>query len=222
MDPLVDCLKNRVLRASNNEAWSIRFKSARYILYDDKLYRHSLSSPLLRCVTNEATPYIMREIHKDICGNHTGGQALAHKALQQSYYWPTMKKDTVEFARRCDKCQRFSSYTKSHPETLNSMISQWLFVVWGIDIIGALPAGKENVKYAVVAVDYFTKWVKAEPVVAITSKKMQSFVWRFTIDRYEIPQNLVSDNGKQFDSEEFKDFCNELGIVKSFSAVVHP
>ena len=42
------------------------------------------------------------------------------------------------------------------------------------------------------------------------------------IYRYGIPQKLVSDNGKQFDSDEFKNFCNELGIVKSFSAVVHP
>ena len=82
--------------------------------------------------------------------------------------------------------------------------------------------GKRNVKYAVVTVDYFTKWVKAEPMVAITSKKMQSFVWRFIIYRYRIPQKLVSDIGKQFDSDEFKNFCNELGIVKSLSAVVHP
>ena len=71
-------------------------------------------------------------------------------------------------------------------------------------------------------VDYFTKWVKAEPMAAITSKKMQSFVWRFIICRYGIPQNLISDNKKQFDSDEFKNFCNELGNVKSFSAVVHP
>ena len=87
-----------------------------------------------------------------------------------------MKKDVAEFVRRCNKCQRFSSYTKSYPETLNSMINPWPFAIWGIDIIGALPAGKGSVKYAVVAVDYFTKWVKAEPMAAITSKKMQSFV----------------------------------------------
>ena len=59
-------------------------------------------------------------------------------------------------------------------------------------------------------------------MVAITSKKMQSFVWRFLIYRYGIQQKLVSNNGKQFDSDEFKNFCNELGIVKSFLAVVHP
>ena len=86
-----------------------------------------------------------------------GGQALAHKALRQGYHWPMMKKDAAEFVRRFSKCQRFSSYTKSHPETLNSMVSPWPFAVWGIDIIGALLVGKGNVKYAVIVVDYFTK-----------------------------------------------------------------
>ena len=56
-------------------------------------------------------------------------------------------------------------------------------------------------------------------MATITSKKIQSFVWRFIVCRYGIPQKLVSDNGKQFDSDEFK---NSLGIVKSFLAVVHP
>ena len=56
------------------------------------------------------------------------------------------------------------------------MVSPWLFAVWGIDIIGALLVGKGGVKYAVVAVDYFTKWAEAEPLATITSKKIQSFV----------------------------------------------
>ena len=107
-----------------------------------------------------------------------------------------MKKDTAKFARRCDKCQRFSSHAKSYPETLNSMVSPWLFALWGIDIIRALLVGKRNIKYVVVIVDYFTKWVEAEPLVVITSKRMQSFVWRFIIWRFGIPQKLVSNSGK--------------------------
>ena len=129
MDPLVKYLKNGVLPTNKNEARSIRFRTARYIIYDDKLYKHELLAPLIRCVTNEEATYIMREIYEGICGNHAEGQALAHKALRQGYYWPNMKKDAVEFVRRCDKCQRFSSYTKSHLETLNSMVSPWPFVV---------------------------------------------------------------------------------------------
>ena len=79
MDPLVDYLRDGVLPVSKNEARSIRFRSARYILYDDKLYKHGLSAPLLWCVTNEEATYIMREIHEGIYGNHAGGQ-VAHKA----------------------------------------------------------------------------------------------------------------------------------------------
>ena len=86
MDLLLDYLKNKVLPVSKNEARSICFKSARYILHDDKLYKHGLSAPLLQCVTDKVANYIIREIHEGICGNHAGGQALAHKALRQGYY----------------------------------------------------------------------------------------------------------------------------------------
>ena len=34
----------------------------------------------------------------------------------------------------------------------------------GVDIIGPMPTGKGQTKFAVVAVDYFTKWAKAEPL----------------------------------------------------------
>ena len=51
---------------------------------------------------------------------------------------------------------------------------------------------------------------------------MQIFVWRFIVWRFGIPQKLVFNKGKQFNCDEFKDFYNELDIVKSFSAVVHP
>ena len=109
MDPMVNYLKNGVLYMSKNEAQSIHFRSVKYIFYDDKLYKRGLLAPLLRYVTNEEATYIMNEIHEGVCRNHAGGQTLAHKALRQGYYWPTMKKDAAEFVRRCDKCQRFSS-----------------------------------------------------------------------------------------------------------------
>ena len=84
----------------------------------------------------------MREIHKGVCRNHAGGAGLSPQGTPTRLLLAYMKKDAAEFIRRCDKCQGFSSYTKSHPETLNFMVSPWPFVVWGIDIIEVLPAGK--------------------------------------------------------------------------------
>ena len=79
MDSLVEYLRNGELPANKNEAQSIRFRSARYILYDDRLYKHGLSAPLLRCMTNEEGTYITMEIYEGVCGNHARGQALAHR-----------------------------------------------------------------------------------------------------------------------------------------------
>ena len=102
------------------------------------------------------------------------------------------------------------------------MVSPWPFSIWGIDLIGPLPTAKSGIRYAIVAVDYFTKWVESEPLAAITSKKMINFVTKNITCRYGVPQKIITDNGTQFESEEFQDFCKRLKIQKSFSAVAHP
>ena len=68
-----------------------------------------------------------------------------------------MKTDTMNFARKYDKCQRFSSIPRSHPEKLTSMTSPWPFTVWIKYLIGPMPTVRLAFKYAVVAIDYFTK-----------------------------------------------------------------
>ena len=70
--------------------------------------------------------------------------------------------------------------------------------------------------------DYFTKWVEAEPLASITTKKVLDFVVKNIIYRFGLPAKIVSDNGLQFDSDIFIDFCARHGIQKSFSAVAHP
>ena len=69
-----------------------------------------------------------------------------------------------------------------------------------------------QLKFLVVGIDYFTKWVEAEALAIIMEKNILSFFWRNIICRFEIPRVLVSDNGNQFDNSAFKNFCLELGI----------
>ena len=70
------------------------------------------------------------------------------------------------------------------------------------------PVAIRQLKYMVVGIDYFTKWVEAEALDTITKKNMRSFVQRNIIYRYGILRMLVSDNGKQFDNDAFRDFCS--------------
>ena len=83
MDPIIAYLKNGELPENKNEARILRLKAAHSVIYDDMLYRKGCSMLLLKCVTPSEEDYIMREIHEDICKNHTEGQSLAFKALKQ-------------------------------------------------------------------------------------------------------------------------------------------
>ena len=65
------------------------------------------------------------------------------------------------------------------------------------------------------------KWVEAETLAKITSKKALDFIIKNIICRYGLPRKIVSDNGLQFDSEVFSDFCQQHGVIKSFSSVAH-
>ena len=73
-----------------------------------------------------------------------------------------------------------------------------------------------------VGIDYFTKWVEAEPLATIMEKNICNFVQRNIICRYGISRVLISDNGKQFDNSAFRDFCLELGIKNHYSFLAHP
>ena len=166
--------------------------------------------------------YVLREVHEGICGNNIEARALAGKVLRQGYYWPTILKDAIGLVRRCKICQEHAKISRLPSEPLTSITSPCPFQQWGLDILGPLPIGKGQCKFIIVVVDYFTKWVEAEPLAIITEQKIRNFVWRAIICRFGIPRALVSDNGKQFDSAKFSDFCAELGIKNYYSSPAHP
>ena len=100
--------------------------------------------------------------------------------------------------------------------------SLWPFSQWGIDIVSPLPQGKRQVKFLLIAIEYFTKWVDAEALSTITEARIQNFVWKNMVCRFEISQTIISDNRRQFDSQSFRDFCSRLGIKNQFSSLGHP
>ena len=156
--------------------------------------------PYLKCVDNDEAKYILEEIHKGICGDHAGPRSLVSKVIRTDYFWPTMQVDALELVKKCDKCQRFGNVQRLPAERMIVITSPWPFAQWGIDIVGPLPLGKGQVKFLLVAIDYFTKWFEAAALATITEAKIQNFVWKNIIYRFGIPLTIISNNGRQFDS----------------------
>ena len=77
-------------------------------------------------------------------------------------------------------------------------------------------------KFLLVAIDYFTKWIEAEPLVKITEAKVQDFIWKSNVCRFGLPRILITDNGWQFTGARFIEFCEDLNIFHNFTSVAHP
>ena len=88
--------------------------------------------------------------------------------------------------------------------------------------MGPFPIAVRQLKFLIVGIDYFTKWVEAEALATITKENMKNFIWRYIVCRFGIPRVLVSDNEKQFDNDAFRDFCSQLGIQNHYSSPAHP
>ena len=146
------------------------------MLIKDVLYKRGFSRSYLWCLSHEEADYVMGEVHESICGNHSGARSLVHKLIRAGYYWPTMLKDAQAYLKACNKCQRFSNFIRQPSEELTPITAPWPFAQWGLDIMGPFSIAVRQLKFLVVSIDYFTKWVEGEALATVTEKNIRSFV----------------------------------------------
>ena len=105
MDSISKFLESDILPEEKIEVKKIRRKAPRFWLSEDKkLYKRSFSGPYLLCIHLKMSESLLEELHKGICGSHTGGRSLSHQAITQGYWWPNMQKEAQEYVRKCDQC----------------------------------------------------------------------------------------------------------------------
>ncbi|XP_071699831.1 uncharacterized protein [Rutidosis leptorrhynchoides] len=88
--------------------------------------------------------------------------------MRLGYYLLSMYRDVAEVIRKCQSCQLHAPVSKAPRYPMIPVASPWSFCKWAIDIVEPFPAGPWGVKFLVVAIDYFTKWVEAKPLKTIS------------------------------------------------------
>ncbi len=81
-----------------------------------------------------------------------------------------------------------------------------------IDILGPLPIAKDGSKYLLVFQDYFTKWPEAIALKSVDSNNVQNWLTNEIIPRYGAISELITDQGVQFISQSFQNYCKSVGI----------
>ncbi|XP_020204018.1 uncharacterized protein LOC109789467 [Cajanus cajan] len=97
-------LTNGTLPSDKFEASKVKAKSCHFTIEAGELFKRRFLMPLLKCLDLDQAEYVMSEIHRGICGMHSGAQSMAARVVRAGYYWPTMRLDCKAYVQKCEAC----------------------------------------------------------------------------------------------------------------------
>nr|KYP52748.1 hypothetical protein KK1_025283 [Cajanus cajan] len=184
-------LKAGVLPVDKDEARKMRLRLAKFVIVGDELFKRGISTPLLKCLDlfHRVDPPI-HMWHPFRC-TFNGAQSTPSRILLAHF--------EIELPRLCTKVQRMLAIRQLTSATTRNFSPDDVvmpFSQWGMDILGPFPPAKGQLKFLLVAIDYFTKWIEACPLAKITSENIRKFTWKNIVCRFGIPHSLVTDNSR--------------------------
>ena len=153
---------------------------------------------------------VLKELHS----THLGMTRM--KELARSYiWWPNLNVQIEQEVSKCETCQAIRN------EPPKAQIHPWSFPTKAWPRIHIDYAGPVNSAMYLVIVDAYSKFPEVVKMSSTTSiATIQVLHEMFA--RYGFPEILVSDNGPQFKSYEFEQFCINNGILHTTSSVCKP
>ncbi|BBG92848.1 transposable element gene [Prunus dulcis] len=131
-----------------------------YFWDEPYLYKYCADQIIRRCIPEAEQESVLKFAHHYACGGHFGQKRTAEKILQSGLFWPTLFRDSQNWCKACDRCQRVGNQSRRNEMPQQSILIVELFDVWGIDFMGPFPSSNGH-QYILVAVEYVSKWVEA-------------------------------------------------------------
>lgn len=164
---------------------------------------------------------VLKQVHNSCTGGHFGiTKTLA--SIQERYYWPGVHEDVKDWCSSCDLCQQAKAPQKKSRAPLHQyQVGEPLERV-ALDLTGPFPKSERGNSYLLIIGDYFTKYVEAIPIPDMTATTIaRAFVEKF-ICRYGVPLEILTDQGRQFQSILFTEMCELLEINKTRTSPWRP
>jgi hypothetical protein len=156
---------------------------------------------------------VMAEVHEGLCGSHQSGEKMKWLIKRYGYFWPSIRKDCIMYAKGCQKCQLHGPIQRVPTYPLQSIVKPWPFRGWAMDMIGKIyPHSSLQHRYVIVATDYFTKWTEAIPFRNVAQEQVINFIEDFIFCRFGIPETITVDQASVFNGTKVIEYTSRFGI----------
>ena len=164
---------------------------------------------------------VLHLAHDDPSAGHLGfSRTFDH--LQQRLYWPGMREDVQQWLLRCDKCGQRKTPTPVVRAPTQSIEVGHPMEFWSMDIVGPLPVTAQGNQYILVMSDHDTKWVEAAPIPNQRAETVAQEFVKEVISRHGVPEKILTDQGRNFESDLMKKVFEVMGIEKLRTSAYHP
>ena len=157
-----------------------------------------------------------------VCVVTTQGKEVWHKRLSGKGITGRPRRKIPRHLSKSVINARDLLMSRNNSRTIVSDHQPLAFRKVGYRLIEPLLTAHAQAKFTIIAIDYFTKWVEAEPLSTITEAKFTGSIWKNIICRFGVPHSIITDNGKKFDNQALREMCQELKIHKLFSTLGPP
>ena len=160
-------------------------------------------------------------MHRGLNGGHLGVRR-AKAQLQKRFFWPGWANDVRLAKHQCDQCARHQRPAARHQGRMQPFLSGEPWERLGIDITGPHPTSSKGNRFILTVIDHFTKWVELFPMRNQEAATVAKLVFDKIICVHGCPIQILSDRGKNFESQLFQELCKLLQIDKVRTTAYQP
>jgi transposase InsO family protein len=192
------------------------FNSLEYV--DGLLYKkfHKVDgtdSYLQLIIPRQLRDLVLRQMHDCILSGHLGRKKTL-KRIQQKFYWYDLESDVNVWVAKCTICASTKRPTKNPRAPLGLMITGAPWDRISLDFCGPFPVTERGNKYTLTIIDAQSKWVEIFAVPDETADTAAQILLNEIISRYGCPLEILTDQGRAFESKIFKELSKFLEIRK--------
>lgn len=165
--------------------------------------------------------FVIKENHDSLWACHPGQTRTVARILER-FYWPGLRNDVATYVRNCRSCN-----TRKSPRGLAVPLGPPLegtypFELVSIDIAGPFGPSTKGNQYLLTFVDNFTRYAEAVPLKEQTANEVAEAFVTYIVLRHGAPKKVLTDRGRNFTSDLFKETCRLLGVEKVQTTAYHP